>query len=178
MSTISLPYFWYLAWCSSPAADRPVYRRVGEGVCRRILEVGVGLGERTNNLLQIANSFADSIEYTGVDLFELRGDGPGLALRSAYQRFREQTPSVRLLPGEPLSVLRRYANGLNQIDLLILDGRAAEIDWEPLWFYVPRMLNAGSTIFMREAGEEDFRRLDGPGAVPVSSPSIPGRRAA
>ena len=121
---------------------------------RSIVEIGVGLGGRTERLLEIAGWRAESLPltYTGIDLFESRRDGEPLTLKQAHRELRRSGARTRLIPGDPLTALSRAANALTGTDLLLI---AADQDPDALaqaWRYVPRMLHAGSLVFQQVPG--------------------------
>jgi hypothetical protein len=68
---------------------------------------------------------------------------------------------LRLVPGDPLSALARCANSLANTDLLIISAGHDPAGLEPAWFYIPRMLHAGSLVFLEEQTGADsvFYRL-------------------
>ena len=144
----------YLAHLSSPPADRAIYRAIRRGGVRRILEIGIGRARRALRMIRLAAAYSPDqrIRYVGIDPFE-SGPGPSsdrLSLRQAYCQLRATGAQVRLLPGGPLAVLRQWANSLGPIDLVVLSA-----GWDPAqiaqaWFYVPRMLQARSLLFVEE----------------------------
>jgi len=123
----------------------------------RIVELGVGNGLRATRMIEAASLWVpvDQVQYTGVDLFEARADSHerGLTIKQAHRLLQATGARVRLLPGDCLSALARAANTLSNSDLVVI---SADQDADRLaraWFYLPRMLHAGSLVFLEEAVE-------------------------
>ena len=156
----------YLLYLSQPAADRVLWKAVNSRPIRSIVEVGVGLGGRTERLLEIAawQSESGSLKYTGIDLFECRPAGqPKLALKQAYHDLRATGHTIRLVPGDPYTALARSANALTGTDLVIVSADQDAPSLERAWRYLPRMLHEGSLVFQQAAsagkGQQVWRRL-------------------
>lgn len=152
MAAASLLKSLYLVYFSHPAHERPLYRAVRRRPTRRIVELGLGEGRRSQRLIELAQRDAGSsqISYTGADLFEMRPAGaqPGLTLKEAYRRLRPTGAKISLLPGDPFASLSRGANNLLGTDLLIVSADQQGEALERAWFYVPRMLHAESDVFL------------------------------
>ena len=74
--------YLYLAFFSKPAGDRPIYRHIRRHKSQRIMELGVGTLDRALRLIEVAaQAGPNRVSYTGIDLFEMRGesDGPGVS---------------------------------------------------------------------------------------------------
>jgi hypothetical protein len=142
----------YLLHFSQPAADRVLWKAVKNRPIRSIVELGVGLGGRTERLLEIAawRTAGEPIRYTGIDLFECRpASRPQLALKQAYHDLRATGHTIRLLPGDPYSALARSANALTGTDLVLIAAGLDEASLERAWRYVPRMLHDQSLMFQQ-----------------------------
>jgi hypothetical protein len=158
----TLRYF-HLAYFSKPVGDRVIYRAIGRSKARRILEIGIGSAGRTARLVNLAvrGSGGEAVRYAAIDLFEARPKDtlPGLTLKQTHQMLAPSGAQVQLLPGDPAQVLARAANSLSNMDLVVI---SADYDTAALggaWFYVPRMLHAGSQVYI------ESRRPDGSGTV-------------
>lgn len=160
--------YLYLAYFSKPAAERTLYRAIRKRRVRRIVELGVGSGERALRLIAVAqmNAGDEPVRYVGVDLFEGRPAeaAPGLSLKEAHKLMQPSGAKVQFLPGDPFSALARGANGVSGVELLIV---AADLDEAALaraWFYVPRMLAERGEVYVEEpsgpSGEPVLRRID------------------
>jgi hypothetical protein len=120
-------------------------------------------------MIEVASQHAPSnqVSYTGVDVFEDRSPGDvrqeGISLKAAHRLLRPSGVRLRLLPGDPYSVLARMANHLGKADLLIVSSRLPAPSLARAWYYVPRMLHAASQVFVEKAavsaGEITIRRL-------------------
>jgi hypothetical protein len=148
----------HLAYFSKPAARRPLYRLVRRpGVCK-LLQLGLGdltLAERLISLATAANPQA-RVEFTGVDLFEMRRpeDGPGMSLKLAHRRLSETTAKVRLIPGDPYSALARSANALGGQNVVLISADQQPESLSKAWFYLPRVLAKGASVFVESHSAE------------------------
>ncbi|HEX3870487.1 MAG TPA: hypothetical protein VHV77_08630, partial [Pirellulales bacterium] len=72
----------YLAWFSKPAEWRLLFQHIRRHRPCRLLEIGIGTGQRACRLIEVASAASPEspVQYAGVDLFEMRAgdDGPGL----------------------------------------------------------------------------------------------------
>jgi hypothetical protein len=77
---------FYLAHLSRPANDRPIYQLIRRHRLRRIVEIGIGLAERSARMIEVAAAAAGpaSVVFSGVDLFT--ADWPRPAPRFACCR--------------------------------------------------------------------------------------------
>lgn len=129
MSGLSRWSYWRLVLFSKPKCDRVVYRQVAKTGPRNILELGLGDGSRTANLLALASRHRDTseIRYTGIDLFDGRArTTPPLRLKDAYCALRSTGVEVRLIPGDVGMGLRVLANGGRKYDLVLADSSVAD----------------------------------------------------
>lgn len=149
----------YLCHFSKPTSDRLLYRAIRQKRIQKIVELGVADGQRALRMIEVANRIAQSAEvhYVGMDLFEGRSesDGPGLSLKAAHQLLRAAGAKIQLVPGNPADGLIRSANALGKIDLLILPEELDAPSHARLWYFVPRMLDEHSLVFI------DGRSSDG-----------------
>jgi hypothetical protein len=121
----------------------------------------MGSGERALKMIRLAalKNAPHQIDYAGIDLFDARSsnDGPGLTVKEAYRKLVTTGARIRLVPGDPLTALSRVANELLESDLVIV---SAGLDAESLlkaWFFLPRMLHAGSHVFVEERDDREGR---------------------
>ena len=154
MSTTSRLRCLYLSYFSRPASNRPIYQALLCSRVRRILELGIGFGERAMQMIEAAARFhpRGQIEFTGIDLFESRtsADGPGMTLKLAHRRLKATGARVLLLPGDPLSALSQGANAIGQVDLMVFSVRLQRRSLAAAWFYVPRLLHPETRVFLEE----------------------------
>ncbi len=152
MSIISQLRSLYLCYFSKPFADRLVYRAIRRHDARKIVELGIGDGNRAIRMIDIARrtSKPSDVHYVGIDLFEGRpvSSGPGISLKAAHQLLRGTGARVQLVPGNPFDSLVRSANSLGKIDLLIVPAELDSPSFARVWFFVPRMLHERSLVFV------------------------------
>ena len=156
----------WLLYFSQPAGDRFLYKAVKGKSIRSVVEIGIGSGLRTQQMLEVLcwQAASTPLLYTGIDLFESRPKAqPGLALKQAFHDLRRPGVQVKLVPGEPYDALVRAANGLAGTDLLIISADQDQGSLQRAWTYMPRMLHAGSLILQEDAdsktGKTCYRRL-------------------
>jgi hypothetical protein len=155
--------FAYLSYFSQPPSDRPIYRAIRSHRVCRIVEFGIGLGQRAVRMIEAAGLFTprQGILYTGIDLFEARSsyEGPGLTLKMAHRKLKSTGARIQLLPGDPFTVLSRSANGLSGTDLIIISDRQNRDSLARGWFFLPRMLHGSSNVFIEEPFSQGGKRV-------------------
>jgi hypothetical protein len=143
---------FYLAYLSKPAKDRVLYRALRRAPVKRILEIGMEPGRRSGRLIEFARKTwpAETLCYTGIDLFELSPAGrrEGMSLKSAHCKLQASGARVRLVPGDALSALSAAANQLGQCDLIVISAPQDAQALEKAWFYVPRLLHPATRVFV------------------------------
>ncbi len=114
--------------------------------------MGVGTGQRAVRMLEVAGLHVPigQVAYVGIDHFEDSGavTGPGVPLKTAYRLLRATDAKVRLLPGDPFSVLAKHANGLGKFDLVVISATQDAASLAAAWFYLPRMLENHSSVLL------------------------------
>jgi len=180
--------FWkslYLAHLSKPSAGRTVYRAILRLKARKVLELGVGTGQRAARMIEAAARFhaAEEIHYTGIDLFEARkaSDGPGVSLKLAHRTLKSKAGKVRLVPGDPFAGLARVANNVGQVDLVVVSARLDQSSLEKAWFYVPRLLHENSIVLVEKTlagGQIALEPLPRAEIAELAGTPSAGRRAA
>lgn len=141
----------YLLYFSQPAGHRSLYRAVRARPVRSIVELGIGLGGRTERILEIAGWKCSGLRYTGIDLFEGRSGGSGgLSLKQAHASLQLPGVRVQLVPGDPWLALMRVANGLAGTDLLLISANQEPESLARAWTWIPRMLTPSSLVFREE----------------------------
>ena len=151
---------------------------------RRILEVGIGVGQRASRMIEMAGRFHSSpdIRYVGIDPFEARSamDGPGVTLKMAHRLLHATGAQVQLIPGDPFAALSRTANSLGRIDLMVVSGRLDPRQLARAWFYVPRLLDEQSAVLLEKLlpGGQTSVRLATADEIQTLSTAAAGRRAA
>jgi hypothetical protein len=149
LSHIRLTYSCYF---SKPSCNRPVYQAIRRSHARKIVELGIGAGQRAMRMIEVAKlaSPQQDIHYVGVDQFEARSesDGPGLTLKEAHQLLRSEGTRVQLVPGGLSESLVRVANSLGKVDLLIVPAELESESNARAWLFIPRMLHEGTLVFV------------------------------
>ena len=163
MSAASRIKYAYYAYFAKPKSERLLYREIRRMRPARIVELGVANQRRTTRMLEVAARFATgSVEYTGIDLFEARGQAAGvLSLKAAHRVLKPLAERVRLLPGDPYMALSMAANSLSNTDLLVISADQDADSLARAWFYVPRMLHAQTLVLQEQlvTGETPGTRL-------------------
>ncbi len=158
MAAASFLQYVRLAYFSKPASERPIYRAIRRLKAKSIIEMGVGMGERSKRLIQVAQRYSgdSQIRFTAVDLFEAReAHDPGWTVKRAHRVLTSHGAKVQVVPGDPFSALSRTANALKNVDLVVIGADQDDDSLAQAWFYVPRILHEGSRVF-REV--EDLKR--------------------
>ena len=155
LSILSQIRLIYSCHFSKPSFNRPVYQAIRRCHARKIVELGIGAGQRAMRMIEVAKlaSPQQDIHYVGVDRFEDRlGIGwAGLTLKAAHQLLRSEGVRVQLVPGTPSDALVRIANSLGKIDLLIVPAEFDSESFARAWFFVPRMLHDGHLVFVERS---------------------------
>jgi hypothetical protein len=156
----------YLLYLSQPAADRVLFKAMKGRPIRSIVEIGVGLGGRTERLFEVAAWRADCLplKYCGIDLFDSRpASQPRLTLKRAHHDLRATGGTIRLVPGDPADALHRSANALTGTDLLLVSANQDAAALAQAWRYVPRMIHPQTLVFVQDAsggaGKESWRQV-------------------
>ncbi len=141
-----------MAFFSQPKSDRPVYQLMRRLRPRRIIELGIGDGNRSERMIRLAGSFGP-VHFVGIDMFE--GSPAGVActtLKNAHQRLSRLRGEIRLLPGDAGSALPRHANELTNTDLVIISATQQPAGVAKAQKYLPRMLHANSRVMLESPG--------------------------
>jgi hypothetical protein len=149
---------------SKTALDCPVYQAIQRAHALKIVELGIGRGQRAIKMIETAKKASpeQTVHYVGIDLFEGRDEsaGPGLTLKEAHQLLRRDGVRVQLVPGNLADSLIRIANSLGKVDLLILPAELDSPSCSRVWYFVPRMLHNDSQVFIERTGEDGQRVLE------------------
>jgi hypothetical protein len=158
---------FYLTHLAKPASDRLVYRAILHEKISRIVELGIGDGQRALRMIDAAARNADhqDIQYIGLDPFEGQpaANSLGLPLIDAYRLLKKSGAKIKLVPGDPCEGLMRSANSLANIDLLLISALPDAERFAPMWYFVPRMLHAHSLVLMETVaagGEKTIRLIE------------------
>ena len=172
MSASLLKALW-LSYFSQPANDRLIYRTVRKLKVRKILEIGIGDGQRALNLISLAQRYQPEtkIHYVGIDLFESRpaDSALGLPLKEAYCRLRTAGARTNLVPGDPNEAIPRVANSLPGFELVLFTADRPLEAYGRALFFLPRMLSSGATVLLAESAPSVALA---PGEPPGVSPAL------
>jgi hypothetical protein len=183
--TASRLKYLYLAYFSKPQSDRILYRAIRRRKVRRILEIGIGNASRALRMIGVAQRGAsgEAIRYVAIDPFETRRPdaAPGLSLKEAHRLLKSTAAQIQLIPGDPAAALARSANALANMDLVIISSDYDEQALAGAWFYLPRMLHAGSQVYIEsrlsQAGDKTHALLS-PAEIEARASAKDRRRAA
>ena len=174
----------YLSYLSSPISDRLIYRTICRQKARRILELGIAIGQRGVRMIEGAKRFHPEREvfYCGLDPFEGRSavDGPGVTLKMAHRLLSATGAQIRLIPGDPCLGLAGIANDLGQVDVVVISPRLDLRRLGQAWLYVPRLLHARSEVLLERIlpGGKTSVRLLPRGEIEALASAARGRRVA
>lgn len=154
----------YLQWVmfSKPVADRGVYRLIKRNKVRSIVEIGLEDGQRCQRMIQLAQKFGagSSVKYTGVDLFDGRGeDKRPLKLIEVHKRLSALGVKPQLVPGDLAYAIRKISNSHTRTDLVILSAGFDTVAMDAHWSFIPRMLHAGSSFLIQNKPAGSFQHL-------------------
>jgi len=147
---------------SKPACDRAIYQKIKQLRARSIVEIGLGDGVRAERIVQIAQKFGpgETVKYTGIDLFDGRSeDQPPLKLIEMHKRLSSMGIKPQLVPGTVASSIQRIANSHTRTDLMIVSAGFDATELEASWFFVPRMLCAGSFLMLQNQANGAFETM-------------------
>lgn len=147
---------------SNPTEDRLIYKLIRKFKFRSIVEVGLGSGTRAEKMIRVAKKYGASngVRYTGIDCFESRKtDQPQLSLRQMHKRLSASDAKIQLVPGELNNSLVRIANSHVRTDLILISAGQNEDTLAECWYYIPRMLHAGSKFLIQREEGEAFETL-------------------
>jgi hypothetical protein len=116
-------------------------------------------------MVELAQAYAapTPVRYVGIDLFEARpASAPGMTLKCAYVQLKGLGVRLHLIPGDPYAALARSANELGKFDMMVVRWDQDPTAVERAWFYFPRLLHAGSRIFLepsQSSGNAEFSEM-------------------
>lgn len=143
---------------TAPVLHPTLAELVEQNKIHRLLEIGLGDGQRTSLLVQrLKQQSAEAdLEYLAIDSFE-GAQAAGLSLKQAYLLLRGFQVRPRFLPGEPLPVLKEHSNTIREVDLILLSAAAG--NWREFGIYLPRMLSPTGRVF-QEVIEAETQAVD------------------
>jgi hypothetical protein len=155
--------YLYLANFSKPVRDRVLFRAIRQTRARKILEIGIGDTARSLRMIGLAKGLArgEPVRYAAIDLFEARAAASGrrLPLKEVHCLLTTTQAQIQLIPGDPPSALGRSANSLPNVDMIVISTQFSAAALSEAWFFVPRMLHAGTVVFRENAGTDGMASL-------------------
>lgn len=162
MKPLSTTRFLQWTMLSKPAGDRAIYQKIKKLQARSIVEIGLGDGVRAERIVQVAQKFGagQTVKYTGIDLFDGRPeDQSPLKLIEMHKRLTTLGIKPQLVPGDLASSIQRIANSHTRTDLMIVSAGFDQAELESSWFFVPRMLCAGSFLMLQNELNGSFKTM-------------------
>ena len=163
MKPLSTLGYYQLTLLSKPAANRTVYQLIKKNKFQSFLEIGMGTGERCQQILRVADKFSHKpIRYTGIDLFDARPEG-SFKLIEMHKKLKAFDAKIQLVPGSVAPSIGRIANSHLRTDLIIISPGTSISELSSVVAFVPRMLHANSLVLIQsEAGGKmkQLTRLD------------------
>ncbi len=152
---------------SKPVAYRALFEYLIEHPIGSILEVGIGDGQRLEQVLSLVNVRPDvtQLRYAGVDLFESGDPKDGhLRLKDVHRKLAEKNIKANLIPGDAASSLMRVSHMVLPSDLIIIDDSWGEdsANGNALVQWLPRLAHESTTIFARQNRTENLARIEPP----------------
>jgi hypothetical protein len=147
----------WLAYFSQPSGDRVLYRAIRKRKVRKIVEIGIGGGQRALRMISLAQRYhADDVRYIGIDWFEARptDSDKGMTLKQAYRVLRGTGARIHLVPSDAQEAFARVANALsgNELVVIALDQPLETLG--RLWIFLPRMLAANAIVLLSQAADQ------------------------
>jgi hypothetical protein len=138
-------------------------RLVRQSHATSVLEIGVGDGSRAIAVAAelVRSGAGGSIRYAALDAFEM-ADG-GITLKQFHRMMRRHGIRPRLFPSTLLAGLRRAANTIGAVDLVLISQQACsdqETDWNRLLF----RLTHSETVVLRQ-DDDGWTQLASPGVL-------------
>lgn len=124
---VRINWFQRFYWerLAKPRTDRELFRTLIAHRTKSLLEVGVGDGQRMQNIAKLIGvlKLPQQLRYVGVDVFESSVDGQiHLTLKKAHQLAAQLGFRSTLIPGDACTALPRVAQKIGASDLVIING--------------------------------------------------------
>ena len=162
MKPLSTTRFFQWTMLSKPACDRVIYQQIKKLRARSIVEIGLGDGVRAERIVRVAQKFGagQTVKYTGIDLFDGRPEEQSpLKLIEMHKRLTSLGIKPQLVPGNLMASIQRIANSHTRTDLMIVSAGFDQAELESAWFFVPRMLCAGSILMLQNETNASFKAM-------------------
>ena len=185
MNPLSTLGYYRLTLLSKPAGDRAVYQLIKKNKFQSFLEIGMGTGDRCQQILRVAAKFSNKpIRYTGIDLFDARPEG-SFKLIEMHKKLKGFDAKTQLVPGPVGPSIERIANSHLRTDLIIISPGTPKSELDSVISFFPRMLHANSLVVIQSKSKmKQLTRLDTErwvkqvkGNKPVGTEKLPSRVA-
>lgn len=148
----------WLAYLSQPSSDRVLFRLIRKRKLRRIVEIGIGSGQRALRMISLAQRYRPiaEVRYTGIDWFEARpvDSDEGMSLKQAYRLLRGTSARIHLVPSDAHEAFARVANALSGNELVTISSDQPPETLGRIWYFLPRMLAADAAVFFARTTDE------------------------
>ena len=149
----------WLAYFSKPADERVLYRLIRKRKLRKIVEIGIGSGQRALRMISLARRYhpAAQVRYTGIDWFEGRttDSSEGMNLKTAYRMLRASGARIHLVPRDAHEAFARVANALSGNELVVISSEQPLESLGRMWFFLPRMLAPQAVVLFSRSTDEN-----------------------
>ena len=161
MKPLSAFGYFRLSMFSKPACNRRLFQVIKKEQCQSFLEIGLSDGQRSQQMLQVAEKYSDApIRYTGVDLFDARDAQPRLKLIDMHKALKAFDAKCQLVPGAAGQAIERIANSHLRTDIIIVSGETEISQVEAAISFFPRMLHANSLVLLQSKPDGHFKLLN------------------
>ena len=153
--------YYRLTLLSKPVADRAVYQLIKKNKFQSFLEIGMGTGDRCQQILRVAAKFSNKpIRYTGIDLFDARPKG-SFKLINMHKKLKGFDAKTQLVPGPVGPSIERIANSHLRTDLIVISPGTQKSELDSVMSFFPRMLHANSLVLVQSQEKiKQLTRLD------------------
>ena len=159
MKPLSTLGYYQLAFMGKPAADRTLYQLIKKNKFQSFVEIGLGTGDRCQQILRVANKFSDKpIRYTGIDLFDARPEN-ALKLIDMHKTLKGFDAKTQLVPGPVGPSIERIANSHLRMDMIIISPGTQRSELESVISFFPRMLHASSLVLLQTKPGQKMKQL-------------------
>ncbi len=179
MSSLSRFRQWKLLHFTKPLRDRSLFRFIVENKITNLVRFGLESEEHLANLIQLARQAAENkpIRFIGIDRFEGTA-GTSVGLKSAHRLLHRMGISYRLLPGDALPVLMRFANEITDVQAVVFSPGWVPDVHDRTWFYLPRMMAPEGKVLLAPNDEDGaYRAVDRVQAEAIGYASLTPRAA-
>jgi len=151
--------YHHLTLLSKPAADRTVYQLIKKNKFQSFLEIGMGTGQRCQQILRVADKFSNKpVRYTGIDLFDARPEGT-FKLIEMHKKLKAFEAKTQLVPGSVGPSIERIANSHLRTDLILISPGTQKSELDSVVSFFPRMLHANSLVLLQTQEGQKMKQL-------------------